>query len=178
MPAGSCDVGFNGLLDSAVGIVKHNDGIPFVVLALGEGPGGLLEDDGGSGGGVVDEGDLVDAFGIDEVLDYSPGATNPILELVEVEIVGLGEVLELPLSLGLEDRGGTAPEAAVVDAGDAGVVVGEFREDFGVGDEGKPGSFGQVGLGIAVEVVGGGVVVVVVVAAIVIGAGGLVVDLG
>lgn len=54
--------------------------------------------------------------------------------------------------------GGTGTKASVVDASDGGVVVGEFRLDFRLGDEGfgKFGLFGDVG-----AIVGGCVEVVV-----------------
>jgi len=52
-------------------------------------------------------------------------------EVIEVEVVGLAEVPELPAVLRSDDGGGAAAEAAVVDARDGGVVVGEFGFDFG-----------------------------------------------
>ena len=132
-----------------------------------EGPGGLLEDDGGGGGGVVDDGDLVDVLGVDEVFEDGAGAEDPLLELVEVEVVGLPEVAELPAVLGGDDGRRAAPEAAVVDASDGGVVVGELRSDLGVGDGGASDGDGGggggselwffcqvvVGCGVTVEVV-------------------------
>lgn len=124
--AGAGHVGLDGLLDCAVSVVEHDGDVALVEEALGEGPGGALEDDGGGGGGVVDDGDLVDVVGVDELFDESPGLENAGLEVVKVEVVGLAEVLELEKLLGLYDGGRTAAEAAVVDAGDGGVVVGEL----------------------------------------------------
>jgi len=49
--------------------VKHEDDITFLESSFAEVPCGVLEDDGGSGGGVVDNGDLIDVVGVDEVLD-------------------------------------------------------------------------------------------------------------
>lgn len=80
---------------------------------------------------------------IDELLDYGSGLVDALLELVEVEMVGLGEVFELPPLLGFDDGGRAGAEAAVVDPGDVLVVVGKFSGDFGGGDEigGKFGFF-------------------------------------
>lgn len=97
-----------------------------------EGPRRVLEHDGGGGGGVVDDGDLVDVFGVDEVFDYGSRLEDTLFELVEVEVVGLPKELDLPPLLGGDDGGGAAAEAAVVDAGDGRVVVREF----GVSDDG------------------------------------------
>lgn len=69
MPTGARHVGLDGLLDGAVGVVKHDDSVTLVEDLLGEPPGDLLKDDSGGGGGVVDDGDLVDVFGVDETLD-------------------------------------------------------------------------------------------------------------
>ncbi|KAE8711179.1 hypothetical protein F3Y22_tig00110302pilonHSYRG00006 [Hibiscus syriacus] len=52
-------------------------------------------------------------------------------ELVEVEIVGLLEPLELEVVLGGDDGGRTTAQTTVVDASDGCVVVGEFEEDIG-----------------------------------------------
>ncbi|PON69578.1 hypothetical protein PanWU01x14_087010 [Parasponia andersonii] len=106
--------------------MEHDDGVAFVVLALGEGPGGLLEDDGGGGGGVIDDGDLIHVFGVDQVLDYGPGMEDPLLELIDVEIVRLSQILPLPCPLGLDDETRAGPEAAVVDPGNSRVVVREL----------------------------------------------------
>ncbi|KAK2975203.1 hypothetical protein RJ640_022095 [Escallonia rubra] len=78
----------------------------------------LLEDDNSGGGGVVEDGDLV------HVLDDGAGLEDRRREAVEVEAVGLLEVLELVSPLGGDDGGGTGAEAAVVDAGGGGGVVG------------------------------------------------------
>lgn len=58
-------------------------------------------------------------------------------EVVEVEVVRLTEVFELPLLLSSDDGSGTATKAAVVDASDGGVMVGEFRLNLGSSDEGS-----------------------------------------
>lgn len=106
--------------------MEHDGNVALIEAALGEGPGGALEDYGGGGGGVVNDGDLVDVVGVDELFDESPGLENTGPEVVKVEVVGLAEELELEELLGLHDGGWTGPEAAVVDAGDRWVVVGEF----------------------------------------------------
>lgn len=95
-------------------------------------------------------------LGIDEVLDYGSGFKNPLLELVEVEVVGLAEELELPLLLGGDDRRRAAAEAAVVDSGNRRVMVGELRLNFGIrnGSGGEFGLLGQVGIGVTVEMGG------------------------
>lgn len=133
--AGAPHVGLDGFLDGAVGVVQHEDDVALLEGSVVEGPGGLLEDDGGGGGGVVDEGDLVHVVGVDQVLDDGSGAEKAGLEVVEVELVRLAEVLELPVALHGDDGGRAAAEGAVVEARHGGVVVGEFRLDLGVGDE-------------------------------------------
>ena len=117
--------------------MEHEYDVALLEPSFVEGPGGVLEDDGGGGGGVVDDGDLVDVVGVDEVLDYGARLEDPLFELVEVEVVGLAEVVELPAVLGGDDRGRAATEAAVVDAGDGGVVVGELRFNLRGSDEGR-----------------------------------------
>ena len=72
---------------------------------------------------------------VNHVLDNVSGLEDSGLELVEVEVVRLLEPLELDLLLGRKNRRRTAAEAAVVDASDGGVVMGEFREDIGGSDE-------------------------------------------
>ncbi|KAK2967290.1 hypothetical protein RJ640_004856 [Escallonia rubra] len=99
-----------------------------VVIVVAAITGDLLEDDGSGGGGIVEDGHLV------HVLDDGAGLEDGRLEAVEVEAVGLLEVLELVSPLGGDDGGGTGAEAAVVDAGGGGGVVGEFDEEFGGGD--------------------------------------------
>ena len=116
--AGAGHVSLDGLLDSAVGVVEHDDGVAGAEPALPEGPGDLLEDDGGGGGGVVDDGDLVDVIGVDQVLDEGSGFEDGGFEVVEVEVVGLAEVEVLVEGLDGQDRRRAAAEAAVVDAGD------------------------------------------------------------
>lgn len=69
--------------------MQHNRGVPFLELTFGEGPGDLLEDDSCSGGGIIDDRDLVDVIGVDEVLDGIPGIQDSRLELGEEEVVGL-----------------------------------------------------------------------------------------
>lgn len=65
------------------------------------------------------------------------------MEVIEVEVVGLAEVPELPAVLRGDDGGGAAAEAAVVDARDGGVVVAEFGFDFRRSYKG--GEFGLFG---------------------------------
>lgn len=90
--------------------------------------------------------------GIDEVLDDGSGLANSLLELVEVEIVRLGQVLELPSSLSFNNGGRAATEAAVVDSGDIGVMVRKFGGDFRGCDEsrGELGLFGYVDFAVPV----------------------------
>lgn len=98
--------------------------------------------------------------GIDEILDDGSGLVNSLRELVEVEMVRLGQVLELPLSLSFDNEGRAAAEASVVDSGDIGVMVRKFGGDFRGCDEsrGEFGLFGYVGFSVPV----GSVVMVVV----------------
>lgn len=124
---GAGDVGVDGLLDGAVRVVEHEHGVPAGEPPLGEAPRGVLQHDGGGGGGVVDEGDLGDVPGVDEARDGSPRAAEPRLEGVEVEVVGLGDEEALPPRLRVEEGGRAAPEAAVVDARHPGLVVLELR---------------------------------------------------
>lgn len=112
--------------------MEHHHNITLLEPSFLEGPRRVLEDDGGGGGGVIDDGDLVDVLGVDEVFDYGSRLQDTLFELVDVEVVGLPEELELPPLLGGDDGGGAASEAAVVDAGDGRVVVREL----GVGDDG------------------------------------------
>lgn len=128
------NVGLDGLLNSAVGVVEDEDSVAGLEGGGGESPGGVLEDDGGGGGGVVDDGDFVDVVGADEVLDEDAGLKDGGLKGVVVEGVGLAEEEELVALLGGDDGGGAAAEAAVVDAGNRGVVVGELRLDLRRGD--------------------------------------------
>ena len=81
----------------------HDDGVPLVEVALSEAPSYVLEDYGGGGGGVINEGDFFDVVGIDEVLDNSSGMEYGLLEVVEEETVRLLKELELPPSLGSEN---------------------------------------------------------------------------
>lgn len=76
MSAGSCDVGVDGFLHGTVGVVEHDGDIARVEFRLEECPGDVLEDDGGGGCGVIDDGDLVDVVGIDEGLEVGPGAED------------------------------------------------------------------------------------------------------
>ena len=57
--------------------------------------------------------------------------------MVEVEVIGLGEVEELPFGLGCEDRGRAASEAPIVDTGNVWVMVGEFFTNRGGRDVSK-----------------------------------------
>lgn len=148
--------------------MEHQNGVAGAELAAGEAPGDLLEDDGGGGGGVVDDGDLVDVVGVNQVLDDRSRMENPLLQLVEVEGVGLGEEPRLPLHLRRRDGARAAAEAAVVNPSDARVVVREFGSDFEFGDGGegggerKPRLLRRVGFGgVAVELVTVMVMVVV-----------------
>lgn len=63
-------------------------------------------------------------------MDNGAGVVDGGFEVVEVEVIGLTKILELPLLLSGEDGGRTGAEAAVVDARDGGVVVAEFRLNF------------------------------------------------
>lgn len=65
----------------------------------------------------------------------------------------MAEQGELVVALGGEDGGGAATEAAVVDTGDGGVVVGEFGPELSSGDERVFGLF----VGVRVGAVVGGV---------------------
>lgn len=112
-------------------------------FTVGEGTAYLLEDDGSSGGGVVDEGDLIHVVSINKVFNNCPRVEYPLAERIEVEIVGLLKELELPLPLGSEHRSGAAPEATVVDSGYARQVVSELSSDFGFGYE--PSETGLLG---------------------------------
>lgn len=115
----------------------------------------MLEDDGGGGGGVIDDRDLVDVFGVDEFLDDGSGLKDSVFEVVEVEVVRLAEIFELPVLLGGDDGGGAASKAAVVDTSDGRVVMGELRLNLGRGDEGELRLFGYVRASVVVIVVGG-----------------------
>ena len=95
IPAGAHDISLDRLLDGTVSVVKHDGGIPTAELPLRESPSDLLQYNGGGGCGVVDDRDLVDVVGVDDVLNYSSGLDDLRLELVEVEIVRLSEPLEL-----------------------------------------------------------------------------------
>lgn len=90
--------------------------------------------------------------GVDEILNNGAGLNDLRLEVVEEEFIGLAEESELPSSLGGDDGGGTASEAAVVDSRDAGLVVREFLSNSRFRNKTKLGLFGDVG-GVAV---GGG----------------------
>ncbi|WVZ17896.1 hypothetical protein V8G54_010878 [Vigna mungo] len=94
--SGASDVRFHGFLDGTVSIVKHEDDITFLESSFAKVPCGVLEDDGSIGGGVVDNGDLIDVVGVDEDAGF---------EVIEVEVVGLAEVPELPAVLGSDDGG-------------------------------------------------------------------------
>lgn len=63
-------------------------------------------------------------------MDNGAGVVDGGFEVVEVEVIGLTKILELPLLLSRKDGGRTGAEAAVVDARDGGVVVTEFRLNF------------------------------------------------
>lgn len=110
----------------------------------------MLKNNGGSSGGVVDDGYLINMVGVDKILNDGAGLNYLRLEVIEEEVVRLAEESELPSSLGGDNGGGAAPEAAVVDSGDSGLVVGEFVADFGFRYKGKLGFLGDVG-GVAVS---------------------------
>ncbi|KAA8527848.1 hypothetical protein F0562_035283 [Nyssa sinensis] len=121
-----------GLIDGAVGVVKHHNGavkhhngVTLLELSLSEGPAGLLQDDGRGGGGVVNDGDLVYVVGVNQVFDYGSGSEDGGFEVVDVESIGLTEEFELPLLLGSDNQGRARPEAAVIDPSDYLVVVKE-----------------------------------------------------
>jgi hypothetical protein len=65
-------------------------------------------------------------FGVDEFFDDGSGMEDSIFEVVEVEVIGLTEEFELPLTLSCKDGGWTATEGSVVEACYVRVVVGEF----------------------------------------------------
>lgn len=46
---------------------KH--GVPLLEAAVGEGPGNVLENDGGSCGDVIDDGNLRDIIGVDKIFN-------------------------------------------------------------------------------------------------------------
>lgn len=69
MATGAGDVGLDGFLHGAVGVVEHEHGVAGLEDGGEEGPSRVLEDDGGGGGGVVDDGDFIDVVCVDEGLD-------------------------------------------------------------------------------------------------------------
>lgn len=96
----------------------------------------MLENDCRRSGGVVDERNFANVVGVNEVLNDEARSEDRWMKGVEIEIVRLAEEEELPLRLGGKDGGGAAAEAAVVDAGDGWVMVGELRTYLG-GSDGK-----------------------------------------
>lgn len=139
------NVGMDGFLDGAIGIVEHDGSVSLVESALGEGPASVLEHNGGGRGGVINHGDLLDVVGVDQIFYYISSTENRGFELVVVKFVGLLEPSELPLSLGGGDGCRARPEAAVVEPGDGGVVVGELGPEVRVGD--GSGGWGFVAVG-------------------------------
>lgn len=134
--------------------MKHYNGVVLVKLPFREGAADLLQDDGGGGGGVVDKGDFVHVIGVDEAFDDGPRLQDSFPESVEVEIVRLFKVFELPFALRSEHGLGAAPEAAVIDPGDAGVVVRELVADIGFGHgQGELGFLGDMVEAVVVAVI-------------------------
>ncbi|KAJ4833392.1 hypothetical protein Tsubulata_028195 [Turnera subulata] len=74
------DVCVDGLLDG---------GILGAKAALVEGPGGVLEGDGGGGGGIVEEGDVGVGGGVDKGGDEGAGVEDGVLKAGEEEVAGL-----------------------------------------------------------------------------------------
>ena len=60
LAVGATDIGVNGLLDSTIGVVEHDDEVAFLESAFRECPSSLLKDDYGDGGGVINEGDFIE----------------------------------------------------------------------------------------------------------------------
>lgn len=125
----------NRLLHRAISIVKHDSSITLVESSITEGASDALEDDGGGGSDVVDEGDFFKARSVDDRKKKAARCVNSGTEEREVEVVGLAEEQELPAALGGENGGGAAPEASIIDAGHQRVVVGEFGHDLGRGNQ-------------------------------------------
>ncbi|GER45875.1 tryptophan synthase alpha chain [Striga asiatica] len=149
---GTGNISLDGLLDGLESAVEHDNSIALLEAALGKGPTNMLKNNGGGCGGVVHYGNLVNVVGINEILDDGAGMEDLALEVIHEEIVGLAEEAELPPLLGGDDGGRAASEAAVVDSGDAGLVVGELLPNFGIGYEGGFELLGDV----VVVAVGGG----------------------
>ena len=131
---GDClaDVRLDRLLHCLERAVEHDDSVSAPEPGFGEPAADLLEDDSGGGSGVVHEGDLVDVVSVDQVLDYSPRAKNPLPQGVVVEVVGLPEIPELPIPLGGLNGRRAGAEAAIVDPRYALFVVGELSPDLGL----------------------------------------------
>lgn len=89
----------------------------------------MLENNCGGGCSIINERDIFNVVSIDEVFDDNTRIKNSFSERVREEVVGLSKEAELPGVLSGEDGAGTASEAAVVDSGDGGLVVGEFVAD-------------------------------------------------
>ena len=80
------------------------------------------------------------------------------MEIIEVGVVGLAKVLELPVALPSEDRGRATTKVVVVDARDDNFVVAEFEFDFRRSYEGgrEFGFFRYVRVVVVVVFVDGG----------------------
>jgi hypothetical protein len=106
--------------------VKHDDSVSFIELSFMESPRCLLKNDSSGSGGVIHNGDFVEVLSVDEFFDDRSGMEDSVFEVVEVEVIGLTEEFELPLTLSCKDGGWTATKGSVVEACYVGVVVGEF----------------------------------------------------
>lgn len=71
---GAGDIGMDRFLDGAVGVVQYDGGVALVESALSEGPASVLKHNGGSGGGVINDGDLVHVIGVDQIFYHVPSA--------------------------------------------------------------------------------------------------------
>lgn len=66
MAAGARNVSLYSLLNGTVRVVENYGGVSRLESRGEEGPSVVLEDDGGSGGDVINDGDFVDMISIDE----------------------------------------------------------------------------------------------------------------
>jgi hypothetical protein len=71
--------------------VKHDDSVSFIELSFMESPRCLLKNDCGSSGGVIHNGYFIKVFGVDEFFDDGSGMEDSIFEVVEVEVIVVGE---------------------------------------------------------------------------------------
>ncbi|KAJ1391781.1 hypothetical protein SESBI_36353 [Sesbania bispinosa] len=119
--------------------MEHEDDIPFLEPSFVEGPSGVLEDDGG-GGGIINDGDLVDVFGVDEFLDDGSGLKDSVFEVVEVEVVKLAGIFELSVLLGGDDGPRTLPTTIKKEKSVFAVHVFRDIEDLESNDEDNDGA--------------------------------------